>query len=190
MSDLEGRKFGRLLVIRNTGRKQGTHAIFLCRCDCGNLIEIINSNIIRGNTKSCGCLMKDRASEANLKHGDARSRLYGIWCGMKSRCLKSNDSAYKYYGGRDIVICPEWKNNYLIFKAWALANGYADNLGIDRINNNGNYEPSNCQWITQSENSKKRNRENALRKNNGHESGHPSERHFPISPNNPQNPRD
>lgn len=82
-------------------------------------------------------------------------RLYWIWQDMKKRCYNPNCKCFKFYGGKGIGVCDDWKNSYLNFKKWALSNGYADNLTIDRIDNNKNYQPSNCQWITQSENSKK-----------------------------------
>lgn len=84
-------------------------------------------------------------------HGGHGSRLYCIWAHMKSRCLDSDGDCYQHYGGRGISICDEWKNSFAAFSKWAHANGYADNLSIDRIDCNGNYEPSNCRWATQKE---------------------------------------
>jgi hypothetical protein len=98
----------------------------------------------------------------NTKHGDTwingRKRIYGIWQGIKERCLNPNRKEFKRYGGRNILICSEWKNNYLAFKTWALANGYKESLIIHRIDNDGNYEPSNCRWVTRSENNKNRSK--------------------------------
>jgi hypothetical protein len=88
-------------------------------------------------------------------HNGKGTRLYRIWKTMKTRCFNKNFYKYPRYGGRGIIVCEEWKTNFVAFRDWALRNGYADNLTIDRIDNNGNYEPNNCQWITQSENSKK-----------------------------------
>lgn len=99
----------------------------------------------------------------NLKHGEAGwenkrcSRLYEIWLGIKSRCYRKDNIGYSRYGGRGIKVCDEWKFDYLNFKAWAVNNGYADNLTIDRINNDGDYDPSNCRWITRAENTRKGN---------------------------------
>ena len=97
-------------------------------------------------------------TRSNYKHGDSprrkRTRLYGIWAGMKTRCHDFNCKDYKYYGARGIKVDFSWYN-YTTFRGWALANGYQENLTIDRINHKGNYEPSNCQWLTMSENSKK-----------------------------------
>lgn len=158
--DLTNQRFGRLVAIYPTKkRSKGERIIWLCHCDCGNLTEVASNNLLTGHTKSCGCLWKEwRANnKLGLKHGDARTRLYRIWKGMKARCLNSKNHAYKYYGGKGVSVCNEWINNYMAFKFWALLSGYADDLTIDKIDNRGNYEPGNCQWITQSENSKKSN---------------------------------
>lgn len=158
--DLTGQKFERLIVICPTKKRSSAHVIWLCKCNCGNLTEVSSDSLQSGNTKSCGCLQKERTmnNKFGFKHGDATYagmlRLYRIWKNISQRCYNKNQPAYKYYGGRGITICDEWRN-YENFKNWALVTGYADNLTIDRINNDGNYEPTNCHWITQSENSKK-----------------------------------
>jgi len=158
--NLKGKKFGRLLVIRETDSKKvstRSKVWWLCLCDCGEAIETHSQNLKNGATKSCGCLRRDLLTSKNYKHGDAinDSRLYKIWRNMKTRCNNPNNTAYKRYGGRGIEICLEWKSNYIAFKAWALKNGYNENLTIDRIENNGNYEPSNCRWLPKSENSRR-----------------------------------
>lgn len=98
---------------------------------------------------SCGC------RKGSITHGETGARLHIIWKSMKKRCSDINN---KYYGGRNIIVCPEWANDYIKFRDWALNNGYADSLEIDRIKTNGNYEPSNCQWLTHTENMRKTNR--------------------------------
>lgn len=160
IKDLKNQRFGRLLVIYPTEKRSKKGQIYwLCQCDCKNLIEVRSSNLISGNTKSCGCLQKELHIKLNLKHGDTikgkRPRLYRIWAGIKTRCLDSNSPNYKCIGRRGIFICEDWKNNYQAFKFWALLNGYEKHLTIDRIDNDGSYIPDNCQWITRSENSKK-----------------------------------
>jgi len=99
--------------------------------------------------KSCGCQQHAK------KHGETGVRLYRIWQNIKNRCFYISNTNYQYYGGRGITICPEWINDYIKFRDWSLNNGYKDSLEIDRINTNGNYEPNNCQWITQTENKQK-----------------------------------
>lgn len=90
-------------------------------------------------------------NNSNYKHGGKHTRLYNIWCGMKSRCYNKNDSHYPRWGGRGIQVCSEWLLDFDNFQVWALHNGYADNLTIDRINNDGNYCPANCRWVTVAE---------------------------------------
>ena len=113
-------------------------------------------------THSCGCKKKNQITKMNIEnitHGQRNSRLYKIWCGMKYRCNKPNYDEYQHYGGRGIVVCQEWNNNFSIFYSWAVSNGYDENLTIDRIDVNGNYEPDNCRWTTMKiqENNKRNN---------------------------------
>lgn len=137
-----GDKYGLLTVLDIS---KGSNRI-LCKCDCGNIKEFKSCNLYSGNSKSCGCL----GSPGNTKHGDKNTRLYHIWKSMRERCNTTSCNSYKRYGGRGIKICPEW-DDYLLFKDWALKNGYKENLTIDRINVNGNYEPNNCRWATYKE---------------------------------------
>ena len=161
--NLLNKKFGRLLVIKDLNKTKNESAIWLCKCDCGKLTEVRSRCLKFGKTKSCGCLLKEawrKIGLSHIKHGDKTAknpaRLYIIWISIKDRCFNLKEPAFKYYGGRGITICPEWKNNYLAFKKWALSSGYKNNLTIDRVDNNGNYEPTNCQWLTKRENAKKR----------------------------------
>ncbi len=156
--DLTGSKIGRLSVLSSTEKRYRGQIVWLCRCDCGKLTEVFTGNLISGNTKSCGCLQREIARNIKLKHGDncnkKRVRLYRIYHQIKQRCLNRNHSAFKRYGGRGIKVCAEWLNSYPAFKAWALANGYHDDLTIDRIDSDGDYCPENCRWISLSENSR------------------------------------
>jgi len=165
--DLLGRKFGRWTVIRDSKIRRHGNIVWLCKCECGQLRRIIGSSLKCGHTKSCGCLQKEIVSKNGMgnkfsvKHGEfinkkPRSRLYRIWGGIKNRCENVNNNRFYRYGERGINICQEWKSNFMAFKRWALINGYRRDLTIDRINNDGDYKPSNCQWITKSENSKKK----------------------------------
>jgi len=167
--NLSGRRFGRLTVLYRVGTKQGS-PLWLCKCDCGNTKEVIMRSLTTGNTKSCGCIHKQKLAKRNTmsaKHGGAdKERLYNIWHGMRQRCNDSNHKDYPRYGGRGITICPEW-NDYAVFRAWALANGYADDLTIDRKEVNGNYCPENCQWADAKTQANNRRTENVRRNADG-----------------------
>lgn len=153
--DLTGQRFGRLTVIKEAGRTKQNRIKWLCQCDCGRQITVARDNLVNEHQKSCGCLRKNMAIERNVSHKKRYTRLYTTWKNMKQRC--SNPAATKYdrYGGRGITVCDEWREDFQTFYDWAMANGYSDDLTIDRIDNDGDYEPSNCQWITQAENTRK-----------------------------------
>lgn len=154
--DLTGARFGKLVAVRTVGKKSGAF-IWECMCDCGNLTVVRGFELTRGHTKSCGCLRRDLMIENNTTHGLHHTRLYTIWCGMKERCYNRNASNYSFYGGRSVAICAEWLTDFRTFYEWAISNGYKDGLTLDRKDSDGDYEPSNCQWITRSENTTRAN---------------------------------
>ncbi len=140
-------------------------------CDCGNNIEARIDCLTQGLVKSCGCLKKEQ-DLINLtkyhRHKLSHTKLWDTYYGMKSRCYDKNDSHYSYYGGRGIIICDEWLNSFDAFAQWSVENGFSDNLQIDRIDNNGNYEPSNCRWVTLKENCRNRSTNVMIPYNNGY----------------------
>lgn len=150
-----GQQFGRWTVLYRVPDhidKSGNHHVYYhCVCECGTEKDVGASGLYSGRSKSCGCLHKENAKKTAIElfttHGDSKNRLYRIWTDMKRRCLNPNRKNYPNYGGRGIGICDEWLD-YLSFQQWALNNGYADSLSIDRIDNDGNYEPSNCRWVS------------------------------------------
>ena len=153
--DYSGMRFGKLTVICPgfTDKRRTTN--WLCRCDCGNDVFYRSDYLSSGKAKSCGCANIDHMNELHemqkTSDGDYKTRLYNIWNGMKDRCRNPNHPSWERYGERGITVCDEWAASYLSFKKWALTNGYSDELSIDRINNDGNYEPSNCRWATAKE---------------------------------------
>lgn len=141
------KRFGRLKVVEFSHIKNKT-SYWKCICDCGNEKIISRGALTSGDTISCGCFREEHKSEYGFKHGKAGTKLYSVWSSMIQRCTNPKASNYKRYGGRGIKICDEWRKNFISFYDWAIENDYNKGLSLDRINNDGNYEPSNCRWVT------------------------------------------
>lgn len=169
--DLTSQRFGKLTVIKYAGRRKCGNQfkiLWLCKCDCGNEKEIPSSDLRNGHSTSCGCLHRKMIGDLNRKHNLANKcgRIYQVWKSIKYRCNNPNNKSFKNYGGRGIKVCDEWQNNFLLFYNWAIDNGYKEEklsnglnrLTIDRIDNDGNYEPNNCRWVTNLENARNKKR--------------------------------
>lgn len=151
--DLTGQQYGNLTVIKRAENGANRKAQWVCRCVCGKVVTVRGEHLRSGATSSCGC-------SKNVKHGLSKTRLYTIWLGMIHRCCRPEDKSYSRYGARGITVCAAWKNDFLAFQSWALKNGYKDTLSIERMDNDGNYEPANCCWRDSKEQA--RNRESTI----------------------------
>lgn len=145
-----GKRFGRLTVIAEGERAQGRRENrWICQCDCGNITNPVSGNRLRsGDVKSCGCYKREQTIRRSTTHDLCHSRLYRIYFGMKDRCTNPHNEHYARYGGRGIQICVEWLNSFEAFYKWAMSHGYADNLTLDRKENDKGYCPENCRWTT------------------------------------------
>jgi len=146
--DLIEQRFGRWTVLKFTGRDKKKNDLWLCRCECGKEKIVRGSSLRSGNSKGCKSCFA-------TKHGQWGTSLHNVWTHIVQRCENSNNKRYKDYGGRGIKVCSEWRKDFVIFMKWALFHGYKEGLTLDRINNDGNYEPENCQFLTRSENTQK-----------------------------------
>lgn len=153
--DIVGQKFGKLLVLDEYEKiPNGTK--WKCKCECGNEIYVYRGKLTTGHTKSCGCLN-------STLQGRSNHRLYKTWWGIKERCYSPTHASYHNYGAKGIVLCDEWQD-FNAFYLWAMESGYDDSLSIDRKDSKGNYEPTNCRWITLAENIARANAEKPKRK--------------------------
>ena len=153
IKDMTGQKIGKVSVL-SFSHVSNHEAMWNCRCDCGKEWIVSGHNLRAGYTVSCGCYRNKNTGKRFTKHGQSYTRLYKTWRGMKKRCFNPKNSAYYLYGGKGITVCPEWLD-FEVFAKWAVENGYLHNLTIDRIDSSGDYCPSNCQWLTRAENTRK-----------------------------------
>lgn len=150
-----GDKYNELTVISETFTNDENERTLLVQCSCGQKVKINAGRLVRGQ-KTCLACARKNTGKLKIIHGMCHSRIYRTWSGMKERCYNPKRRAYQWYGAKGIKICDEWLD-FNIFKDWAYKNGYNDNLTIERFDPNKNYCPENCEWITKSENSRRRN---------------------------------
>lgn len=163
MKSLVNKKFGRLKVLSYKGRNKQYDSLWECVCDCGKTKTVRSGALKSGHTKSCGCFRSEMVSKSRTTHGliNDNYKLYKVWIGIKQRCFNPKNKSFIDYGGRGIKICEEWKLSFESFHNWSISNGYSEGLSIDRVDNDGNYELSNCRWTTKKFQS--RNRRNCVK---------------------------
>lgn len=148
LNDLTGKTFGLLTVINRAENDINSKSMWCCKCDCGNEKIISGNSLSRGNSTSCGCFKL----KLHTTHGMSKSNIYKVFTGMLQRCNNKKHKNYKDYGARGISVCKDWLTFESFYK-WSMENGYRENITLDRVDNNGNYSPSNCKWVTMAQQS-------------------------------------
>lgn len=159
IDDLTGKIFGRLKIISRGPNTNDNKATWNCKCECGRYHHATAANLKQGHSKSCGCIVIDRVIKMSTTHGDSNSKEFRAWRSMRTRCYWTNSKRYKDYGGRGIRVCDTWNESYIAFLSCI---GRAPSLrhSLDRIENNGNYEPGNVKWSTPKEQANNRRKIN------------------------------